>query len=130
MPIGQGQDGRAIQTCRYGQEHRREGTFNNAYPNCRLQSLKSSNKAKNKETETLKAENAALKEILEIKEKEFEKLLNGLSKERKTNNNLMAKVNVDTQLQDYHFVKGELFRLKTENNELKSEVKGLKCKLD
>lgn len=93
-----------------------------------MQSLKSLNKTKNKETETLKAENATLQEKLDIKEKEFEKLLNGLSKERKNNNNLMAKVNVDTQLQDYHFVKGELFRLKTENNELKSEVKGLKCR--
>jgi hypothetical protein len=90
--------------------------------------LRNSNKAKNKETELLKAENDALKEMFDIKSKEIEKFENALSKERRNTNNLMAKVNVDSQLQDYHFVKGEVFRLKNENTDLKGEVKGLKCK--
>ncbi|CAI2364545.1 unnamed protein product [Moneuplotes crassus] len=81
---------------------------------------------KNQELTKLREEHEILLMKYEKKEKERVSLSQALSKSRKESQNLRAKVDTDSQLQDYHFVKGEVFRLTNENNDLKAEVKGLK----
>ena len=83
-------------------------------------------KTKDKELKQALEEKALAEMKLGKKEKELEIAVNALQKARKENKNLMAKVDVDTQMQDYHHVKGQVCKLQQENSELKNEVKGLK----
>lgn len=62
------------------------------------------------------------------KEKERERLLQVLSKERKENEKLRAKVETE-QPGDYETLKQKLFDSEQENDQLKSEIKGLKGKI-